>query len=596
MQIENKLKFAAVLAALSLAAGAAGCSSPAQTQGAAGGASPASAANQSLISEARSQVEISSPPDTANAVGVSLNGASISVDGPGAKAEGSTLTITEAGTYQLSGTLDDGQIVVNAPDSAKVYLLLSGANITSKTSAAIYCAQADKLIVTLADGSQNTLTDAVDYTYADAAAEEPDAALFSKVDLEINGSGSLTVNGNFKNGVGTKDDLVIAGGSLTVSAKNDGLRGRDSVSVLDGSLNLTAGGDGIQSNNDEDTAKGWILIEGGNLTIDCANDGVQAETGLTVTGGTFSVKAGGGAARAQTTAASDTGSDSFKGLKAGGDLMISGGTFTIDSYDDSIHSNGDIGITGGMFTLSTADDGVHADGNLDVNADINVLKSYEGLEGTNVTISGGKIDIFSDDDGINAAGGGDTNGGGRFGPDAFRTMVATATAASPAPAGGYSLNITGGDITVNAGDDGLDSNGVINISGGSIVVLIRGGGGGTGAIDGDGNLTVTGGILIYGGMATGQNPGGNSTQSYVYAAAQMKAGSAVTLQKDGATLAGFTPAIDCQTIVFSTPEIVSGESYQIYSGTELLTEATAGTGGGMGGPGGGMRGARPPMG
>lgn len=277
-------------------------------------------------------------------------------------------------------------MIVSAVSSDDVQLVLNGVNITADQNAAIYCTEADKLILTLAAGTDNTVTDATNFTYTDTTAEEPDAAIFSKIDLTINGSGSLTVNANYNNGIGTKDDLVIAGGTFVINAANDGLRGRDSVTVLDGNFTIISNGDGIQSNNDEDTSKGWILLEGGTYYITSGNDAVQAETLMEISGGTYELLAGGG----NSAAVSDT-TESYKGIKAGTNITISGGNFVVDSADDSIHANGNITISGGEFTISSGDDGTHADGDLTISGSVtmNILTSYEGLEAKTMTLADG---------------------------------------------------------------------------------------------------------------------------------------------------------------------------------------------------------------
>lgn len=502
---------------------------------------------------------------------ISLEGTSISVNGSGATASGAILTITTAGTYVVSGTLTDGQIVINATKDEKVHLILNGVDITNTSGAPIYAPQCDKLIVTLADGTQNTLTDGgSNYQYADTANEEPNAALFCKDDLTINGTGSLTVNAGFNNGIGTKDDLLIVSGNITVNAANHGLRGNDSVTILDGNIQITAANDGIQTNNTEDTSLGYILIESGTLTITAGHDGIQADTALSITGGTLNITTD------NQSTATDSTSDSYKGLKATSDIVITGGSFTIDSADDSIHTNGNVSISGGEFTLSSGDDGIHADTTLTINGGtIIVEKSYEGLEAANIIIADGTIDITSSDDAINAAGGVDQSGSGQgFGGDKF------------AASGAYSINVSGGNISFVAGGDGIDSNGSVDISGGNIIALISSSAD-NGAVDCDGTVTFTGGTIIYGGTGIGSVPGQNSTQSYAYTDKGISAGTEVSLQSGGQTLASFTPAINCQYLAISTPDIVSGQSYDFYSGSTLAATVSAGTGGGgmMGGGG-----------
>lgn len=369
--------------------------------------------------------------DASKATSITLNQSSIEVDGAGASVNGSIVTITNAGTYVLSGTLEDGQVIVDADKNDLVRLVLNGVTLSCSTNAPIYSKQADKTILILADGSQNTVQDATQYVYA-TGEDEPDAAIFSKDSLSINGSGSLTVTGNFNNGIGSKDDLVITSGNFVVSAPNDALRGRDSISISGGNFQLDAQGDGIKSNNDTDTQKGWICLDGGTFQITSGNDAVQAETSLKITGGDYTITTAGGSANAAahvsndrfgfgrqqnqttttetTTSVDETVSDSYKALKASTTLEISGGTFQIDAEDDAIHSNGDVTIQGGNFNIATGDDGIHADSALVINdGTIFISTSYEGLEGATVDINGGDVRLTASDDGINSAGGSDSD-------------------------------------------------------------------------------------------------------------------------------------------------------------------------------------------
>ncbi len=220
-------------------------------------------------------------PSTDPGAAIQLNGDSIIFEGVGAAVNGNSVTITAAGTYNISGTLNNGQIIVDTEDEGAVNLVLNGATIKNSTSAPIYVRSADKTVITLADGTQNAVTDGSAYTYDDAEAEEPNAAIFSKDDLTINGGGALTVTGNFNDGITSKDDLKITGGVITVNAVNDGIRGRNYLAVKDGTITVNTLGDGLQSNNDEDAAKGYVLIEGGTLNLNTGMDGIQAATRLT---------------------------------------------------------------------------------------------------------------------------------------------------------------------------------------------------------------------------------------------------------------------------------------------------------------------------
>lgn len=584
---------AAWLAVMLMATGCAGTATPSETS--AGKTNGSSAEIDSsatgIALSAVSSDDIDSSWDESTATKINFSGNDIVIDGTGANANGSILTITAGGTYVLDGNLTDGQVVIDANENDTVRLVLNGVEIACAAGAPIYAASAGKLVIILADGTQNTVTDGGEnFAYANAADEEPDAAIFSKCDLTINGMGSLTVQAGFNNGIGTKDDLIIVSGIYRIQAANHGMRGRDSLTVLDGNFEITAGNDAMQSNNDEDAEKGWISLEGGVYNLTAQNDGIQAETVLAISGGEYAIATGGGVSGTSSE------SDSYKGLKATTDMRITGGTFVIDSLDDCVHANGNILISGGDFTLASSgeeSDGIHADAELSVSGgNIRVTQSYEGLEAATVTISAGTVNLVASDDAINASGGDDSTADGEAAgqnPPGFSSGL-------------NSINITGGDIVLAAGGDGIDSNGDINISGGTTIALINSSAD-NGAVDCDGTFTVTGGTIIYGGTGVGQTPGGNSTQSYVYASGEISANTEISVRKDGETLISFMPAIDCQYLAFSLPDITSGESYEVYSASSLLSTATAGTGGGNMMPFGGMRemppdgtGERPPRG
>ncbi len=501
----------------------------------------------------------------ADATLISLSDSGIVVEGSGATVKDSILTIDTAGTYVLSGKLSDGQIVVEATKDDTIQLVLNGAEIISLSGSPLYAMQSDELIITLADGTQNSLTDGgLNFQYADTVEEEPNAALFSKDDLTINGNGALLVNAGFNNGIGSKDDLLIESGEITVNAANHALRGNDSVSILDGHFTLNAANDGIQTNNSEDSSLGFVLIEAGEISINAGHDGIQADSEVRINGGNLTI-------RTASLSSADNDSDSFKAIKAGTQISISDGRFSIESPDDGIHSDGDISISGGVFDIATGDDGIHAEGELTISDGVfRVSQSYEALEASHIIISGGVFDLFASDDAINAAGEDDT---------------ATSTGWGWG-AGDFSITISGGKIRFVAGGDGLDSNGTIDFTGGEMIGIINSSAD-NGAVDADGSVTFSGASLIYGGTGTGAVPGTNASQSYLFLSSGISAGKELTVIKDGITLMSFTPDADLRYLVFSSPDIVAGESYEIHSAGSLLTTMTAGEGGGGRNPGGG---------
>lgn len=341
--------------------------------------------------------------------------------------DGQTVTITQAGTYQIAGILDDGALIVESGENAKITLVLGGVNIKNSTGAAIQIATADDVTIELAEGTTNVLQsgEEVDIATATESEEASGGALQSKADLKIKGKGSLTVLGYLNNGIHCTKDLKIKNGNISVTALGHGIKGKNSVTVSGGTVTVTSGKDGITSDETENEEKGFVTIEDGEIIITSAGDGVSAETTLTVTGGVISIISGGGSANAQQktdnmrdwwdfdNSASDDNSASCKGLKAGKAMMISGGSITIDAQDDALHTDGDMTISGGECILSTGDDGAHAELSLTVlDGKITVLTSYEGLEANQITLADGELDITATDDGINANGGSDGFSGG----------------------------------------------------------------------------------------------------------------------------------------------------------------------------------------
>ncbi|HRU99891.1 MAG TPA: carbohydrate-binding domain-containing protein [Ruminococcus sp.] len=383
---------------------------------------------------------------------ITLDGDSAKVDGNGAKSEGSVVTITEEGVYRITGSLDDGQIVVDA-DKAKVQLVLDNADITCSDSSAIYGKDSDKIFITLAEGSKNTVSDGK--TYADSESEDaPTAAIFSQDSITINGSGSLTVNGNYKNGIQSKDDIVITGGNITVESTGDGIKGKDYVAVADGEITINAGEDGIKSTNATDEGMGFVYIEDGKFDITAGNDGIQAETVLTVNDGTFEITTGGGYEKSTKTH-----SDSFGGGFGGGHHDMFGGEdfggsfgedefgdFSFDDFDFEDFNFDDFG-GGSPFDGNGQDDfgdnfrsGVKSGSEANNLANIThadttstdeTSDSTKGLKaGTSIIINGGTFTIDSADDSIHSNG--DTD-------------------------------IFGGIFTLKSGDDGIHSEGTLNI-------------------------------------------------------------------------------------------------------------------------------------
>ena len=432
---------------------------------------------------------------TANATLVTLTDSSATAKGKytGYEIDGTDVSITAAGTYVFSGDCDNGSITVKKGVTG-VTIVLNGLTLTNDDSAAITLNKTAEASLIAAAGTTNTVADTEGSSDENAAVKVKSGAA-----LSIGGTGTLTVDGNAKNGIKGAADAVItvAEVKLNINAVNDGLSCDDELTIAGGTLHITAGGDAVKASpdtgdteNPDTTSLGNVTISGGTLTLSAAEDGIQADGDLTISGGTFHVKTNGG----HPTALTDD-SASCKGFKAGKTLTVTGGTLTVDSADDALHANTDVTISGGTLTLATGDDGVHADNDLVIGTKgasststprINITASYEGLEGTTVTVYSGDIDVVASDDGVNAA-------SSTLGERSDK----------------YAISIAGGDLYIDAGSDGLDSNNDINITGGKVEVY------GAdammdAAIDYDGTFTLSGGTLFGAGMEPSAG-----TQAYI---------------------------------------------------------------------------------
>ena len=550
--------------------------------------------------------------EESGAVYVTLSGDGITGETDGVAINGQTVTITAEGTYIFSGTLSEGQIVVDA-DKAKVQIVFDNVDITCASSAAVYVKSAEKVFVTLAEGSQNTLRNTDEYVAIDD--NNIDAVIFAKSDLTLNGTGSLTIVSAEGHGIVSKDDLKITGGTYDIIAAGHALSGKDSVRIADGTFILTAEKDGIHAENADDEEKGYIYIADGDFTITSDGDGMDASNIVQIEDGTFDITAGGGAANSQKTHESDmpgggmsqnierpdgesmpqmgekpdgenmpqdTTTDesgtSTKGIKAGGGMYLNGGTYQIDSADDSIHSNANITIADGTYTLATGDDGVHADDALTVNGGtITVTESYEGLEGLTVTINDGTIDITARDDGINTAGGTDQSGFGTLG-DHFKGMDSADDETEETTDNEMWMELNGGYIHILAGGDGVDSNGDLTINGGEIYIDGPSDNGNSAIDYGDrSSAYVNGGMLVAigsSGMAEGMSDSSKQEVLMVKLGEQMEAGDVVLTDSEGNVIVSYTALKSYDCVIISTAEVESGATYTLTtSGT--TTEVTA---------------------
>lgn len=546
---------------------------------------------------------------TENTITLSNDGIVFEGTGASLSADLKTITIAQPGTYIVTGEMEEGQIVVDVDKTAYVdglvELSLEGMSLSNTSTSPIYIASVDdKCSISAKKGTVNTVSDGTSYTNADGGV----GAIYAKDDINFKGKGTLNVYGNCEDAIVCKNDIHINNSTLNVTAADDGIRGKDSVRIGDpedtdfSSLNVTVnaeGGDGIKSTETDTTSgKGFITVNGGTVNITAYSDGFHASQLLTVNSGDITVKTTaeqsssgssqqpGGPGSWGGSSSTTTDDISAKGLKAGctdddtsevieGTINILGGNINVDSTDDSIHAT-NINIRGGIFKLSTGDDGIHADTNLVIGVEgqetdysepyIDIIKSYEGIEASNITQYSGTVMVTSSDDGYNAAGGAD--GSGITGPGGWNQGGSMG-------AGDYSLTINGVYIYVNAGGDGLDSNGSLTVNGGYVFVSQTGGG--NAPIDCDSQWSYNGGVVVAGGNSDMFSESVPGSYSFVNQSVSISAGTSVTFTNgSGEVIGTMTFANSAAAIVMCSPESsVTAYTGGTLSGTEYFAVSSA---------------------
>ncbi len=512
---------------------------------------------------------------------VTFSGSSATVNGSGAAFADGKLTITAAGSYRLSGNLTDGQIVIAAPDDAKVKLVLAGLTITCSTDAAIYAKSADKVILTLAAGSTNTVTDSDLSERTDESTRAP-AAIYGAVSLSVNGSGTLTVNGSYNHAIATKKTLKIAGGVLNLTAKKVGLKGNNAVGICGGNITVTAGGDAVKTEEIEDFEKGYVLISGGNMKITAESDGINGSLYTLIMGGTIDITTtgtevssstggnagfgftsdesgafeiqplmfgpgggggrpgGGGGHGGGGMGGSSVQAPASKGIKAGSQLLILGGKITVNSTGHCVHSSGALTVTGSADLTLTSSKGKGVQGHGDVTISggkLEVVNSTEGIESkTNIYISGGNIKIYATDDGVNLG----SNTG--------------------------TLEISGGSLNVSVGSgdtDGIDSNNTLTITGGVVTVKSQYATGNMAALDADRTITVSGGTVVL--LCGGSGLSSNSMRSLqtVKLSGTLAVGDYKVVDGDGKTVFEFYVPASTSGCWIGSALLESGGSYKL---------------------------------
>ena len=460
----------------------------------------------------------------------------------------SSLEITKSGIYNLSGSLNNGNIMINTTGDVK--LIFNNISIKNNDGPAIYVSNANNVVIEI--NGVNRLEDG--NTYSDSSL---DGCVFSKDDIVFQGLGTLDVIGNYMDGIVSNNDIKFVSGTYNINSNGDGIRGKDSVYIVDGNFNITSVNDGIKSTTTDDVTKGFINIDNGNIVINSKEDGIQAETKLIINNGKFNITTGEGSKAVGSAIDKKYGSGktystvSSKGIKSTGNLVINDGEFIIDSKDDAIHSNNYFGLVDGNISISSGDDGIHADKEIIIDGGVVEIKqSYEGIESEDITINDGDISVVSNDDGINISGGVDKSSvGGRPGEN---HMVGN----------GGLLHITGGKVYVNSLGDGIDSNGKVVIDGGEVIVDGPTSDG-NGALDYDTYFEVNGGELYaVGSSGMSQNVSSGNQNTIMFNLDKTYSGM-VSILCDNELVLSFEPSKKYSSVVVSSDLLEKGKEYSI---------------------------------
>lgn len=507
----------------------------------------------------------------------------------GVTVEDGTLTITKAGTYKLSGEYQ-GQIKVETANSDAVRLVLDNANITNSSGAALNVVNADEVILYSASGTTNTIGDGADYTAT--GEDDPDAVVYSKADLTIAGEGTLKVNGNHEDGIHTSDGLVIASGTLEVNAANTGIKGKDYVDILGGTINVTAQQDGIKSTNDTDEGQGWTRLSNGTVTVNAGDDGFKASRVVEISGGSLTVEQSDEGIEAQyinvsggdvNVTSADDGMNAS--LKTSDSESTDSSANTSDTADQQQNNQQQGSLPGGQQNgtsnqqqqgtgqpqppamSGTSQDGTSQNGTTGTGQQQNNTQNQGNQNmGQPPAMPGGNAQDGTSQNGTTATGqqgmgqppqGGMPGGGG----GTFEVIDAA-------------INVSGGNITVNAEGDGIDSNGVTTLSGGTLIVNGPSQGGNA-ALDTNGDLLLNGATVLSGSTADMfEAPSTNSTSGYLKLtnSSGFEQGSTVQVaDSSGKVVANYkVTKSNVQLVLVSSSSIVKGQSYTVYTTTSAV--------------------------
>lgn len=433
-----------------------------------------------------------------------------------------SLTISQSGTYHLTGDLDNGSILIKSA-KGQIRLILDNVVMTSESGPVIKCDEADDLVIELE--GENTLADSSDYSKITDA--DVTGAIYSKGDLTFQGNGTLNLTANYQDAIVGKDDVKFKSGKYHIVAEDDAIRGKDSIYIVGGNFDISANNDCFKATNDVDTGKGFVLVEDGSFNLISKN---------------------------------------AKAIKTTKILLLKGGNYSISTFDDAIHSDNYIAITGSIYNITSGDDGIHANNELIIDGgELHIIKAYEGLEAQIVTINNGDIDLITTDDGINAGGGADKSSQNRPGANPFKADEKC------------TITINGGKVYVNASGDGIDSNGWLYINGGNVIVDGPTNNG-NGALDAGMGVVMNGGEVYAIGSSGMATTLGNTSSIFnvsVYFNTVEPASTKITIKnKSEETILEHTSAKQFSHLAFGSPKLQLGDTYTLYINDEEYTSFT----------------------
>ena len=457
-----------------------------------------------------------------SSVTIECNSTSVEFDSSAVSEDDGVITISSAGVYVISGTYN-GQILVSADESDYVHLVLNGLSITNENGPAIYIQKCDKATITLADDTENYITDGTNYTFEDGE-DEPDAALFSKADMSMNGNGNLTVDGKYADAIKCKKDLKIISGNYKITAVSEGIKGRNSVTIKDGQFDITSGDTAIKSTRDDDPEKGFVIVDGGDFTINAQNDGIHAETHLTINGGNIDIQ------------------NASEGLEG---QMVD--------------------IVDGVINIVATDDGINASRiGSSSNKEKGGMGNGKGPEMPQGGMNNGERPEMPQ--------GGMNNGerlempqGGADNGERPEMPQGGMGDSGQETDGQVYIKISGGTTTVSGDADCIDSNGDIELSGGTIFSSSPKFGitGPEAVLDADGTIELKKGVtFIATGVSSEVSLDCEQNVIYFYTESQQNAGTTITLKdSDGNEITSYKATSGFSTVAITSPEITIGKTY-----------------------------------